>query len=213
MAVTSPSCSILAPSPREGKAENPRVFLGARARLPFKMALSNQSRTPETREAGGAAVDGRLPPLRQLDIDPPSLTLSSAWERSPRRRRCPWAPRESRGAAPGPEPAPLPGDRWRRPGKAPGTAELPRSRSSRGLRRLPRLQPPFPFIFPPQRRQQRCSPKQPGRGGRAGQCRARLRERGRHRAAGARRGRARGGREPLQAFLPELRRASLNLCR
>lgn len=174
MAVTSPSCTILTSSPWEGKAKSSRL-LGAQARFPFKMALSNQSRTPETREARSALVDGRLPPLRQLDIDPSSLTLSSGRERSSRRcRGGPSAeplpagrPARAKGPGPAPEPAPLPpragGDR-RGEGRGSAAAEaalppaqLPSPAPPAGVRRLPLLQPPFPFIFPLPRPQQRCS--------------------------------------------------------
>lgn len=195
MAVTSPSCTILTSSPCEGKAKSSRL-LGARARFPFKMALSNESRTPETREAGSAAVDGRLPPLRQLDIDPSSLTLSSGWERSPRRRRAGpergaaarGVPSVGEGAAPEPGPAPLPpragGERR---GEAPGSAvaeaalppaELPRSRSSRRGAAAPAATTSFPFHFPPLGLSSAAPKSSRAALAAAGQCRARAARRG-----------------------------------
>lgn len=72
----SPYGSIGTSSPLEGEAK-PLRLLGARQHVSLKMALSNQSDTQNAEsETKRVAATGLLPPLRQLAIDPPSLTLS-----------------------------------------------------------------------------------------------------------------------------------------
>lgn len=181
MARESPFCATVTSSPLEGKAK-PSRLLGGWVRFPLKMALSNQSRTPETRKARSAAVDGCLPPLRQLDIDPPSLTLSlgrgahvaagvdpgpgdAARRRAERGRRVWDRDRDSRVRSPLGQVETARGDA---PGRAAAGGRPPAHRAApipgpaAGARRLPVLKPPFPFIPPasssfPPRPQQRSS--------------------------------------------------------